>query len=68
MDKVDVSRNGQSNQFSVVLTEGGDTIRCMVSVSETEAMQQDAGSAMYRAALSRAKALAKTLDAAIEGS
>lgn len=60
MDKLEVIRNGDSNEFSVVLSQGGDSIRCMVIVAE------GAESEKRQAALLKAKALAKTLDAAIE--
>ena len=33
MDEVEVTRNGRTNQFSITLIRGGDTIRCMVSVA-----------------------------------
>ena len=33
MEKVEVTRSGHSDQFSVVMARGGDTIRCMVSVA-----------------------------------
>jgi hypothetical protein len=33
MDKVAVIRNGRTNQFSITLALGSDTIRCMVSVA-----------------------------------
>jgi hypothetical protein len=63
-DRVEVTRNGQTNQFSVVLCMGNDTIRCMVSVaSGTPDLHSD--EEKQRAALSKAKALAKALDAAI---
>lgn len=60
MDKLEVTRNGSSNEFSVVLSQGSDSIRCMVTVGE------GAESDKRQAALLKAKALAKTLDAAIE--
>ena len=64
-DRVEVTRSGQTNQFSVVLSVGNDTIRCMVSVaSGTPDLHSD--EEKQRAALSKAKALAKALDAAIE--
>jgi hypothetical protein len=59
MDKLEVTRNGNSDEFSVVLSQGGDSIRCMVTVGiGTDSEKQ-------QAALLKAKALAKTLDAAI---
>jgi hypothetical protein len=62
MDKFEVTRNGDSNEFSVVLSQGGDSIRCMITVGEGIAQEA------RRAALRKAKALAKALDAAIEDS
>ena len=63
-DRVEVTRNGQTNQFSIVLCIGNDTIRCMVSVaSGTPVLHSDEEE--QRAALSKAKALAKALDVAI---
>ena len=32
MEKLEVTRNAQTDQFSVVLSRGNDTIRCMVTV------------------------------------
>ena len=64
MDEVDVTRNGHTNQFSITLVRGGDTIRCMVSVALGGADERS-DSEKQRAALSKAKALAKALDLAI---
>jgi len=66
MEKLEVSRNGDTDQFSVVLSIGDDTIRCMVSVAagHEEGIQSDQGK--ERAALSKAKVLAKALDDAID--
>jgi hypothetical protein len=64
-DRVEVTRNGQTNQFSVVLCIGNDTIRCMVSVASGHSPDLHSDEEKQRAALSKAKALAKTLDAAI---
>jgi len=61
MDQVELSRNGDSDEFSVVLARGSDTIRCMVTVPAGTASDEKP-----RAALSKAKALAKALDSAIE--
>jgi hypothetical protein len=61
MESVQVTRDGRTNQFSVVLTQGTDTIRCMVTVAEDHSDDEK-----YRSALSKAKALAKALDASIE--
>ena len=33
MDEVEVTRNGRTNQFSITMVQGDDTIRCMVSVA-----------------------------------
>jgi hypothetical protein len=33
VDEVEVIRNGRTNQFSITFGQGGDTIRCMVSVA-----------------------------------
>ena len=60
MDKFEVTKNGDSNEFSVVLSQGGDSIRCMITVGKGNDHEK------RRAALSKAKALAKSLDAAIE--
>lgn len=65
MEKVEVTGNGDSNQFSIVLSRGNDTIRCMVTV---ESGQTHSEAEKRRAALSKAKALAKALDSAIEAS
>jgi hypothetical protein len=62
MEKLEVTRNAQTDQFSVVLSRGNDTIRCMVTV---EASSMSSAEEKRRAALSKAKALAKALDAAI---
>ncbi|MGB9412727.1 MAG: hypothetical protein WA645_01025 [Pseudolabrys sp.] len=63
MEKLEVTRNAQTDQFSVVLSRGNDTIRCMVTV---EAGRANSNEDKRRAALSKAKALAKALDSAIE--
>lgn len=65
MDEVEVTRNGRTDQFSIILVSGADTIRCMVSVACTD---ERSDSEKHRAALSKAKALAKALDSAIESS
>jgi hypothetical protein len=62
MEKLEIIRNSQTDQFSVVLSRGNDTIRCMVTV---EAGQQHSDDEKHRAALSKAKVLAQALDAAI---
>ena len=58
MEKLEITRNAQSDQFSVVLSRGNDTIRCMVTV---EAGRAGSNEEKHRAALSKAKALAKAL-------
>ena len=63
MEKLEVTRNAQTDQFSVALSRGNDTIRCMVTV-EAGRVRSDEGK--HHAALSKAKALAKALDSAIE--
>lgn len=67
MDEVEVTRNRRSDQFSITLVRGGDTIRCMVSVA-VGGTDERSDNEKERAALSKAKALAKALDAAIESS
>ena len=66
MEKLEVSRNGETDQFSVVLSRGDDTIRCMVSVATGHGEDVQSGEDKERAALSKAKALAKALDDAID--
>ena len=68
MDEVQVTRNGRTNQFSITLVRGGDTIRCMVSVALGGMADERSDDEKHRAALSKAKALAKALDSAIESS
>jgi hypothetical protein len=63
MEKLEVTRNAQTDQFSVVLSRGNDTIRCMVTV---ETGRVSSNEEKHRAALSKAKALAKDLDSAIK--
>ena len=65
MDEVEIIRNGRTNQFSITLVRGSDTIRCMVSVALGDTDERS-DSGKHRAALSKAKALAKALDSAIE--
>ncbi len=67
MDEIEVTRNGQTNQFSITLVRGGDTIRCMVSVA-LGGSDERSDNEKHRAALSKAKALAKALNSAIETS
>lgn len=66
MEKLEVSRNGETDQFSVVLSRGDDTIRCMVSVATGHGEDTHSDEDKERAALSKAKALAKALDDAID--
>ena len=40
MDRVEVTRNGETDEFSVVLTRGGDMVRCMVTVAAGRAGAQ----------------------------
>ena len=63
MEKLEITRNAHTDQFSVVLSRGNDTIRCMVTV---EAGRATSDEEMHRAALSKAKALARDLDVAIK--
>ncbi|MFY9599428.1 MAG: hypothetical protein WB540_12045 [Pseudolabrys sp.] len=63
MEKLEITRNAQTDQFSVVLSRGNDTIRCMVTV---EAGRATSDEEKRRAALSKAKALSRALDAAIK--
>lgn len=67
IDEVEVTRNARTDQFSITLVQGADTIRCMVSVALGGADERS-DSEKQRAALSKAKALAKALDTAIESS
>ena len=66
MEKLEITRNSQTDQFSVVLSRGNDTIRCMVTVESGLEPTSRPDKEMRRAALSKAKSLAKALDAAIE--
>jgi hypothetical protein len=68
METVEVTRSGHTDQFSVVMTRGSDTIRCMVSVALGDAPDNRTDAEKRRAALSKAKGLAKALDAAISDS
>jgi len=65
MEKLELSRNGETDQFSVVLSRGDDTIRCMVTVASGHETDAQSDKDKERAALSKAKALAKALDEAI---
>ena len=68
MDEVEIIRNGRTNQFSITLVQCGDTIRCMVSVALGAMTDDRSDGEKHWAALSKAKALAKALDEAIESS
>lgn len=65
MEKLEVSRNGKTDQFSVVLSRGNDTLRCMVTV---ETVPDHTDTEKRREALVKAKALAHALYAAIDES
>lgn len=66
MEKLEVSRNGETDQFSIVLTQGNDTIRCMVTVDSGHGLDVSSDHSKYRSALVKAKALARALETAIE--
>jgi hypothetical protein len=66
MEKLEITRNGKTDQFSIVLSRGNDTIRCMVSVEAGAIAELYSHEEKHRSALSKAKALAKALDAAID--
>jgi hypothetical protein len=68
MEPIEVTRSGYTDQFSIVMTQGDDTIRCMVSVALGDAQDNRSDAEKRRAALSKAKGLAKALDAAIADS
>jgi hypothetical protein len=68
MEPIEVTRSGHTDRFSVVMTQGNDTIRCMVSVALGVAQDNRTDAEKRRAALSKAKGLAKALDAAISDS
>jgi hypothetical protein len=68
MENVEVTGSGHTDQFSTVMAQGSDTIRCMVSVALGSNQDNRTDAEKHRAALSKAKALAKALDAAIEES
>jgi hypothetical protein len=65
VDEVEVTRNGRTDQFSIILVCGADTIRCMISVA-LSSTDERSDSEKHKAALSKAKALAKALESAIE--
>ena len=66
MVKLEVTRKGETDQFSIVLSRGDDTIRCMVTVDTGYDRDAHSDREKLRAALSKAKALARALDAALE--
>lgn len=66
MEKLEISRNGETDQFSIVLSRGDDTIRCMVTVDSGHEADAQSDKEKERSALSKAKALAKALDEAID--
>ena len=68
METIEVTRSGHSDQFSIVMTQGSDTVRCMVSVALGDVQDNRSDDEKRRAALSKAKGLAKALDGAIEES
>ena len=68
METIEVTRSGHTDQFSIVMTQGSDTIRCMVSVALGDVQDNRSDDEKRRAALSKAQGLAKALDAAIEES
>jgi hypothetical protein len=63
MEKLEVTRNAQTDQFSVVLSRGNDSISCMITVEPGRVLFDEE---KHCAALSKTKALAKALDSAIE--
>src|SRR5215204_1497103 len=65
MVNLEIKRNGRTNQFSIVLVQGSDTIRCMVSVASGHLDDAHSDQEKEQAALRKAKALAQALDAAI---
>ena len=65
MVDLEVKRNGRTNQFSIVLVQGSDTIRCMISVASGGEMDTRSDQEKEQDALRKAKALAQALDAAI---
>lgn len=68
MQTIEVIRDGRTDQFSIVMARGTDTIRCMISVALGNTQDNRSDEEKRRSALSKAKGLAKALDAAIEDS
>ena len=66
MEKLEVSRNGDTGQFSIVLSQGNDSIRCMITVESGHMPDISSNDTKNRSALLKAKALAKALDLAID--
>jgi hypothetical protein len=65
MADLEIKRNGRTNQFSIVLVQGTDTIRCMVSVASGGSHDARSDQVKEQAALKKAKELAQILDTAI---
>ena len=65
MADVEVKRNGRTNQFSIVLVQGTDTIRCMVSVASRGLQDTRSDEEKKQAAL--AKELAQALEPRLAG-
>lgn len=66
MVKLEVTRKGETDQFSIVLSRGDDTIRCMVTVGPGHDRDAHSDQEKRLAALSKAKALARAPDEAID--
>lgn len=62
MEKLEIVRNGESDPFSIVLSRGNDSIRCMVTV---EAGINHSDGERHEAALLKADALAVALHEAL---
>ena len=65
MADLEIKRNGRTNQFSIVLVQGTDTIRCMVSVASGGSHDTRSDQVKEQAALRKARELAQSLDTAI---
>lgn len=61
MEKLEISRNGATDQFSIVLSQGNDTIRCMVTVESGRGSRVISEKMKYSSALLKAKLLAEAL-------
>jgi hypothetical protein len=66
MEKLEISRNGETDQFSIVLSQGNDTIRCMITVESGHVAGVVSEQSKYRLALVKAKILSKALTLALE--